>query len=180
MQAKINIKKTENLTIPFQANETDAGYDIVATSEPEIVGKSVDDRGYVAIDYIQYKTNLFIQPVKDTESNIDFHTIIHPRSSISKYNLLLCNSIGLIDNGYTNEILLRFKYIVQPQDFTINLDISNGGGYFVMNPNMEKIYKKGDRIGQILARPNIPIVWNQTENLSSTERGLGGFGSSGK
>ena len=100
---KIYIKNIEGLTIPKKATKVDdkgksvetnaAGYDIVATSEPKIVGiEGKYKNSWKSTDFIEYETNLYIAP-----SVLDIHTFIFPRSSISKYNLVLANSIGLID-----------------------------------------------------------------------------------
>ena len=101
--------------------------------------------------YIEYKTGIAIQPPKG------HHTELFPRSSISKYNLLLCNSIGLIDEGYTGEIILRFKIIG---------DLSDLSKLTTKNFNF---YKKGDKIGQIVIRKTIHKQWVLKESLLQTE-----------
>ena len=110
MKSKYYIKNVEGLVLPKRANETDAGYDVIATSDPKIVGDPLNGPSYRRIDYIEYETNLYIAPTGK------FHTDLRPRSSISKYNLVLANSIGLIDRGYRNQVLVRFKYIWNPED----------------------------------------------------------------
>ena len=90
---------------------------------PIIIGESIirDDCFYPLwkrVDYIEYKTALYISPQSPETKfhNKEFyHTLIHPRSSIRKYNLVLANSIGLIDNDYRGEIICCFKYIFQPK-----------------------------------------------------------------
>lgn len=161
----VSIKSVDGLNIPFQANPNDAGYDIIATSEPKIVGDRVG-LSYESVDYIEYETNLYM-------SSCDgFHALIHPRSSISKYNLVLANSIGLIDRDYTGHILLRFKYIWQPFDF--NRESLH------WKVDVSKIYKKGDKIGQLVFQPTIKAQFSVVDELSQTQRASGGFGSSGK
>jgi len=83
---------------------------------------------------------------------------IYPRSSICKKDLSLCNSVGVIDSGYRGEIKAFFN---------INC------------PNPER-YEIGDRIGQLIIMPipKIDPIWS--DELSNSERGEGGFGSSGK
>ncbi len=198
---KIFIKKVPGLVIPKQANAeppADAGYDIVAMSDPQIIGESfnrpLDDlQLWSKVNYIEYRTGLYIAPAPDTVYNWDgvtdgsninpsvfdihFHTLIHPRSSISKYNLVLANSIGLIDGGYRNEILLRFKYMFQPEDMFLVPDAGAMKIYGRVNP--ETIYKKGDKICQIKACETTPIEFVPVDDLSVTERNMGGFGSSG-
>jgi dUTP pyrophosphatase len=82
--------------------------------------------------------------------------LLFPRSSISNSGLILTNSVGVIDSGYRGEIKFRFKHIPDTA-----------------------YYKPGDRIGQLIVMPYPEIDFQEVEELSSTERGEGGFGSSG-
>lgn len=195
---KIEIKNSTDLIVPTRGTPKSAGYDIVANSEPEIVGtKFIPIPGgegdyWKQIDYIQYRTGLFIAPKPDQYQN-DYHTLLFPRSSVSKYNLALANCIGLIDNDYRGEILLRFKYMWQPEDFSILLDHNMTFGRESMDRindnlsrfkfdvvgrvNVNKIYKKGDKIGQLVAEVTNVIDFIAVDILSSTTRGEGGFGS---
>ncbi len=172
----VNILKNEvvqsNEDFPKAKSELASGYDFKASSDPIIKGdeltvkiKDIDVKVYSRIDYIEYKTGIFISPEQKC------HTLIMPRSSISKYNLLLANSIGLIDADYTGELLCRFKYIIQPTD----LNIVNGQIYTSID--YSKIYKKGDYIAQLVAAERININFMSTLQLKQTERGNGGFGS---
>lgn len=88
-----------------------------------------------------------------------FVGLIFPRSSIRKYELALSNSVGVIDSGYRGELQATFKK-------TDGLDSLS--------------YKVGDRIAQIIIIPYPEIVFIESEELSETERGSGGFGSTGK
>ena len=80
-----------------------------------------------------------------------------PRSSISKTPIRLCNSIGLIDAGYRGEIMAAVDNIKQ-EDYTIN---------------------SGQRLFQIVAMDGSPLSFELVDELSSTSRGAGGFGSTG-
>ena len=88
-----------------------------------------------------------------------FVGLVFPRSSIRKYELALSNSVGVIDSGYRGEIQATFKK-------TNGLDSLS--------------YKVGDRIAQIMIIPHPPIEFKEVDDLSETERGDGGFGSTGK
>ena len=200
MNVKYFIKKVDGLTIPKRANETDAGYDVVATSDPKVVGTTItigDETLYSYVDYIEFETNLYMVPsshrvvkmanrdmvyfeddvVASTTSQRFFHTDLRPRSSISKYNLVLANSIGLIDRGYQDQIKFRFKYIVQPCDLRV---ISlTGRGAFAAKVDMNKVYKKGDRIGQVLPMITHDMEIEIVDSLPGDNRG-GGFGHTGK
>ena len=85
--------------------------------------------------------------------------LIFPRSSIRKYDLLLSNCVGVCDSGYRGELQATFKK-------TNGLDSLS--------------YKVGDRIAQIMIVPYPQIQFEEVEELSNTERGEGGFGSTGK
>lgn len=82
--------------------------------------------------------------------------LLFPRSSISKTILSLANSVGVIDSGYRGSIMFKFRY-----------------------PEEGMIYDVGDRIGQIIILPYPSIEFEEVAELSSTERGEGGFGSTG-
>lgn len=89
----------------------------------------------------------------------DYVGLIFPRSSIRKYDLQLSNSVGVIDSGYRGEIQFTFNK-------TQGLDSVK--------------YRVGDRIGQLIILPYPQIQLIEEANLSNTERGEGGFGSSGQ
>ncbi|QHJ84278.1 MAG: hypothetical protein [Bacteriophage sp.] len=96
-----------------------------------------------------YGTGLAIEIPKD------YVGYIFPRSSISKKTLALTNSVGVIDSNYRGEIMLKFKFS----------NIS--------------IYSIGDRIAQLIIMPIPSIELEEVEELSDTNRGTGGFGSTG-
>ena len=94
------IRMASNAVIPSKAHPTDAGFDMVATSKVETE------------DYIEYGTDIAI---KLPEGHC---ALLFPRSSISKKDLFLCNSVGLIDENYTGEIKFRFKRSPKYQYYT--------------------------------------------------------------
>lgn len=189
---KIQILKNETYeevsNLPSKGTERATGYDISATSDPEIVGEKNEDGTYKRIDYIQYKTNLKMAVQKEQVTNtgfnidlIDYDVLAFPRSSVSKYNLQLANSIGLIDADYRGELLLRFNYLWQPQDFNVythdEYDENKKSAYVVGKPNLDKIYKKGDKICQLKVTKLENVEFILVNELDSTNRGEGGFGS---
>lgn len=177
----INYKNTPELPEPPKhGTPKSAAYDVFAVAEPEIVGEK-DGEYWKRIDYIQYRSAIFAAPQKD-EYGRDYHILIHPRSSASKYNLLLANGIGLIDTDYRGELLVRYKYVWQPEDFVLLYKklIDRSEPYLVGKVNMDKIYKKGDRVCQLVIEPTTEAEWVRVEDLDKTERGEGGFESTGK
>jgi dUTP pyrophosphatase len=190
MKVKYYIKKVDGLVIPTRANETDAGYDVTATSEPKIVGvKKEGTPFYEDVFYIEYETNLYITPASQHIYNtfgaddVHFHTDLKPRSSVSKYNLSLANSVGLIDRGYKHQVCARFNYLWQPRDFytvhSQNLipkdDATMIGQVTYGLVNDSKIYKKGDKIAQLQAVETHEIEFVLMDELPGDDRG-GGFG----
>ena len=83
---------------------------------------------------------------------------IFPRSSIRKYQIELTNSVGVIDSGYRGEIQLTFNKTAGVPS---------------------KRYAVGDRIGQLIIMPYPTVIPIESDTLSDTERGQGGFGSTG-
>ena len=172
----LKVINQENLIVP--QNEGDAGYDLISTSEPKIVGEIWMANLYKSVSYIEYDTGVCFKFLKENGLH-NFYAKVFPRSSLSKYNLLLCNSVGVIDSGYEDSIKLRFKYIYQPEDVKIiktNEDVLLN----LIHVNKLKIYNKGDKIGQVIFSKHYDI---QIENIDNTknksQRKMGGFGSTG-
>jgi dUTP pyrophosphatase len=98
----------------------------------------------------------------------------------------LANSIGVIDPGYRGEIILKFKpagYFASVPTDTSEGNVSETfdfvcfGKEDVDDDDNCALYSIGDRIGQILIIPRPTIEWEEVYELSATERGAGGFGS---
>ncbi|HOT88359.1 MAG TPA: hypothetical protein PLC59_00100 [Bacteroidales bacterium] len=189
----LNIEGKGRLPIHGDGNPDSlaAGYDIVAVDDPTVVGEiggeqTLEDGTkiplYKSISYLEYHTALKMQP-KWKSSDEYHHLDLHPRSSVRKYNLVLANSIGLIDNDYRGEILVSFKYIFQPEDFVINYEEAEKGFRplnLLAGINWTKVYRKGDKIAQLVAERTNPINFVFTTELSETSRGEGGHGSTGQ
>jgi dUTP pyrophosphatase len=139
---KVNIKKIiEEAVIPAYSRNGDAGLDLTATSF------SIENDCYV------YGTGIAIEIPEG------YVGLIYPRSSISKYDLILANHVGVIDSNYRGELILKFKK---------TKDLFN------------KIYIVGDRIGQLIIMAYPSIEFSICEDLSSTNRNTANFGSSGE
>lgn len=101
--------------------------------------------------YWEYGTGLAVQIPRG------FAGLLFPRSSISNTAHQLRNSVGVIDSGYRGEIKVR------------------------MSPDKgESQYIIGDKIAQLIVieAPTLKVI--ESDNLDCSERGLGGFGSSGR
>jgi dUTP pyrophosphatase len=136
----LKVKKlNKNSVLPSYAKKGDAGMDLTAVSLSK------------TIQYYEYGTGLAV------EIPYGYVGLVFPRSSISKTDHFLRNSVGVIDSGYRGEIKLRMSL-----------------------PALgEKQYKVGEKIGQLMI---IKLPWvdiEEAEKLSETDRGDGGFGSTG-
>ena len=83
--------------------------------------------------------------------------LLFPRSSVSKTGLCLSNSVGVVDSGYRGEIILKFRQFDRSRP----------------------VYHIGDRVGQIMILPYPQFKVIEVDELSSSQRGKGGFGSTG-
>lgn len=137
---ELKIKKLHNeAVIPQYAKAGDAGMDLTATE------KSYDANGNTV-----YNLGIALEIPEG------FVGLIFPRSSNSKQDLLLSNSVGVIDSGYRGELMVKYKRIGLTE------------------------YDEGDRVAQlvIVELPKVTVI--EVQELSSSERGEGGFGSTGK
>ena len=151
MQIKIK-KLYKDSILPTKAHATDAGYDLYAHS------KYCDDDGNVV-----YGSGVAMEIPQG------YVGLVFPRSSNANKDLLLSNSVGVIDSGYRGEISFKFK-IFYPYVEKI--------GCFTHNTTND--YNVGERIGQIIIMPYPEIEFVEVEELLDSDRGKGGYGSSGK
>jgi len=92
------------------------------------------------------------------ENTDEMPYLLMPRSSISKTPLRQCNSVGLIDAGYRGEIMAAVDNI---KDIPYTVE-------------------QGQRLFQLVSMDGAPITFEIVSELSQTDRGDGGFGSTGK
>jgi dUTP pyrophosphatase len=175
---KVKIKKLhKDAEIPSYAMHGDAGLDLVAVSV------TIDPTG----TYIEYGTGLAVEIPEG------YVGLLFPRSSLSKTKLILANHVGVIDSGYRGEIKFRFKdldmalYNMEPelihelQNYRRNneLPLLTGPDETHVWVRSETSYDIGDRIGQLIIIPYPTIEFEEVEELSTTERNVGGYGSTG-
>lgn len=163
---KVKIKKlTENAKIPTQAHDKDFCYDVYATSVEEIepgiwkygIGLAFEIVRPLSLSL--FSTNWWtgleqLVARDDVKLSLDFR----PRSSVWKTGMILSNCEGTLDELYRGEVMAYFYEVV---------------------PGKEK-YKVGDRIGQIKLGFTLPLEFEEGEIDTNTERGTGGFGSTGR
>ena len=154
MQVKIK-KLHKDAVIPSYAKHGDAGMDLTATS------KEYDEHGNVV-----YGTGLAFE-IPDR-----YVGYVFTRSSNSKKDLSLSNSVGVIDSGYRGEVLFKFKPLAYKAE-------NEKGSYKLSMDHIEQ-YNVGDKIGQLIIMPIPKIEFIEVDELSESDRGDGGFGSTGK
>lgn len=132
---------------PVKAYDNDAGFDVFAYSDGEYNSQ---------YGYFEYDLGLKFE-IPD-----GYQISIRPRSSISNYALLLCNTPGTIDAGYRGVVKLRFKFL-----------------HGAVGSTTQK-YKKGDKIAQLIIEPVVQMKMIEVESISDSQRGDKGFGSTGK
>ena len=153
---KVRIKKLNELAvIPTYAKDGDAGMDVIATS---IISDTPTQ--------ITYGLGIALEIPKG------FVGLVFPRSSIRKTGLQLSNSVGVIDSGYRGELQATFNKLFGGEAMYDEMKVNE------IQPN--DFYKVGDRVAQIMIIPHPPIEFDEADELSDTERGDGGFGSTGK
>ena len=150
----IKIKKVrDNAIIPTHGSASAAGYDLYASSYE---GFTPEDDWTLIIgagDTIKIGTGIAIELKEGTFGGI------YPRSGLAtKQGLAPANKVGIIDSDYRGEIIVAlYNHSKFPQ-----------------------VIKCGDRIAQLIIQPYYSFNLKEVEELSDTERGDGGFGSTGK
>lgn len=87
--------------------------------------------------------------------------LIFPRSSVSNKPLMMANSVGVIDSGYRGEVTAKFNITGMNEIYANN-------------------YQVGDKIAQMIIIPYPEISFIESDELSDSERGSGGYGSTGR
>ncbi len=147
------------MKVKFKKNHPDAkipSYSKIGDAGMDLTAISKEwtkvDGGY----YCEYDTGISVEIPRA------YVGLIFPRSSQSNVNLLLSNHVGVIDSGFRGTIKFRFKQVIDGM-LSINL----------------KEYEVGDRIGQLIILPYPQIEPIEVDELSESDRGYGGFGSTG-
>ncbi len=149
MEVKVK-KLVPEAVLPKRAHASDAGFDLVAVS------RKVDEDGAIV-----YGTGLAFEIPEG------YVGLVFPRSSVARKDLVLSNGVGVIDAGYRGEVMAKFKPSLRALE------------EHLVGMRGEKWYEFGDRIAQliIMKLPEVELV--ESEELSESDRGKGGYGSTG-
>lgn len=175
---KVNIKKLHpDAVTPSYAHSTDCGLDLTAVS------KNFDEYGNVV-----YGFGLAFEIPEG------YAGFIFPRSSNHKSGLLLTNCVGIVDAGYRGEVTAKFAsraMLARPRKLVDKIKV-----FFETKQSLKKElyysvnishhfdprvnYNIGDRVAQMVILPYPKVEFVEVDELSDTERGTGGYGSTGK
>lgn len=153
-------KLTEKAVAPFKKYNIDAGFDLTATWIKEY------DK------YIEYGTDIAIEIPEG------YVGLLFPRSSIRNQDLMLKNSVGVVDASYRGEI----KFSFYKTKFSLeNMKVWNDNVNQLISTSIDiDKYEIGERCGQIVIMKIPDIEMIEADKLSETDRGTQGYGSSGK
>lgn len=144
----LKVKKlNKEATLPTYATDGSNGLDL--TSVGHIIMPS----------YVEVRTGIAVEIPEG------YVGLLLPRSSITNKNLMLANSVGVIDSDYRGEVLLRFKV----------LEESAAGLHKYSN-----LYNAGEKVGQLLLVQVPKLKVEEVTQLGTTVRNAGGFGSTDK
>lgn len=172
---KIKIKKlNDKAVIPTYAHATDAGLDLTATSVKRDFAK----------DVFIYGTGLAIEIPKG------YVGLLFPRSSNRNTEAYMTNHVGVIDSGYRGEVMVCYKNrtstVIRDNLSDVITDFYETQPYNVENMlddgrRVTKApYKVGDRIAQLIIIPYPCIEFEEVDELSDSDRGANGHGSTGR
>lgn len=144
MKEQILKIKTDN-KIPAYQTKNAAGLDLYCVSEKDIT--------------IKPNETVKIHTGVQVEIPEGYFGAVYPRSSTGvKKNLMLANTVGIIDSDYRGELMV----------------------FFYNYGSEEQVIENGDRLAQLVIQPYLRCKVKKVEKLNDTRRGDGGFGSTGK
>jgi len=159
MSIEVKIQKLhKDAKTPEMMSKSAGAYDLYVT---EIVKKS--NR------FIVCKLGFALQPPKT------HRVVLSPRSSLTKHDWFMNNSPGVGDADYTGEYQMRFR--ATPIDVKLKT-VGEEVKLELVYPEFP--YVEGDRVGQMYLEKIEKINWKEVDKLDETDRGDGGFGSTGK
>lgn len=142
---KIDMKVLSEYKLPTYGTKFSAGMDLYCSNQEDIIINPGETKSV--------NTGLKLEIPEG------FFGAIYPRSSTGvKKNLMLANTVGIIDSDYRGEIKI----------------------FFYNYGNQAQSIKFGDRLAQLIIQPYQVVNIVESEELSETDRGEGGFGSTGK
>ena len=158
-----NVLNALNMIDPSQSH-IDAGFDLFVPHD--IDSSNYESKTDIVVEQYKVDHRVVCSAATITSGGKYINTgyYLYPRSSISKTNIRLANSVGIIDSGYRGHLIGVFDHTV------------------TNSSSSRRIISAYDRVLQICSPGLIPILVELVGNIDSlgiTDRGNKGFGSSG-
>ena len=149
----IKIKRlTETAKIPTKGSEYAAGFDLYADNFGDFKSEKEWSLMILPGDTVKIKTGVAVALPENTWGGI------YARSGLAtKQGLAPANKVGVIDSDYRGEIIVA---------------LHNHSGY-------QQMLHQGDRVAQLVIHEFKPYDFEEVDELDDTDRGEGGFGSTG-
>ena len=171
MSAKLLGTKVKRISdkavLPTRGHETDSGWDLTVIGVDKIKG-----------DTIFFKTGLQVKPPPG------HYFEVYPRSSIAPLPMMLANSVGIIDESYRGELIVAIRVLHSSMGTSSERDTYPSGMVNALDARPASITEvanlilgKKPKIAQMILRKRLETVFEEVDELDSTERGSGGFGS---
>lgn len=142
-----------NVKIVNKSNHQLPSYATVSSAGMDLKANTLEPIVLKPMERYLFPTGIYIQLPEGYEAQI------RPRSGLAaKYGITVTNAPGTVDADYTGEVKVSL------------INLSNDT--FVVQP--------GERIAQMVIARYEKITWNEVAELDVTERGAGGFGSTGR
>ena len=164
---ELKVKLTDGAPLPRHAKPGDAGLDLTAAEtvtlrpgETKMVGTGVS--------------------VEIPEGHVG---LVFPRSGLGSRGVNLSNCVGVIDSGYRGEIKAPLHNNHPPVLFN-EQEWKRGYQYYddgcTVNRGKVMTVERGERVCQLVVVPFASCTCVEVEELGDTDRGSGGFGSTGR
>jgi dUTPase len=165
----------------------DAGFDLFAPGAPDSQDSHMGDPSVLRfygpgwanqspVNRLNLRVSCSARIFTDTGKIFDTGYYMHPRSSLSRTPLRLANSTGIIDAGYRGHLMGMFD-VVNRQSITQTTQSNN-------TQDADFVGQRFDRFLQICAPGLVPILVEVVNDINElgeeTQRGTGGFGSTGR
>lgn len=167
MSMKLRVKKLhKDAVLPKYAHKGDSGFDLYAVED--------------IIIYPNETKKIPIGLAFDIPEGYEMQ--IRPRSGVTSKTKLRVQ-LGTVDSGYKGEVMVMVDNIANPfsYDDSSGLLLAIDGTVVDTNFHVNNAYliQKGDRIAQGIIAPVIAAEIEETDDVGTSERGAGGFGSTG-
>jgi len=164
---ELKVKLMDGAPLPRHAKPGDAGMDLTTREKVSLApGETVTVGTGVAVE------------IPD-----GYVGLVFPRSGLGARGINLSNCVGVIDSGYRGEIKVPLHNNHHVDNVLVNMGEDVFGAEFPLRVKLKgesMTVERGERVAQLVVVPVVQVECMQVDELSDSERGSGGFGSSGR